>query len=78
MFGLILRTGGWLTLKYIGMIKSMTGFGKAVTGTPQKRSPLNKSLKIQTVGYNIKLPWLYKDKESEIEILLERDFAGAR
>lgn len=71
MFGLILRTGGWLTLKYIGMIKSMTGFGKAVTGTPQKKITVEiKSLNSKQLDINIKLPWLYKDKESEIRNLI--------
>ena len=49
----------------------MTGFGKAVTGTPQKKITFEiKSLNSKQLDLNIKLPWLYKDKESEIRNLI--------
>jgi len=53
------------------MIKSMTGFGKAIVGTTQKKISFEiKSLNSKQLDLNIKLPWLYKDKESEIRNLI--------
>ena len=55
------------------MIKSMTGFGKAVAETPQKKISIEiKSLNSKQLDLNIKLPWLYKEKESEIRNLVNK------
>jgi uncharacterized protein (TIGR00255 family) len=49
----------------------MTGFGKAIVGTTQKKISFEiKSLNSKQLDLNIKLPWLYKDKESEIRNLI--------
>ena len=45
----------------------MTGFGKAIGDTPRKKISLEiKSLNSKQLDLNLKLPWLYKDKEPEI------------
>jgi uncharacterized protein (TIGR00255 family) len=49
------------------MIKSMTGYGKAIAETPQKKITIEiKSLNSKQLDLNTKLPWLYKEKEPEI------------
>jgi uncharacterized protein (TIGR00255 family) len=49
------------------MIKSMTGFGKAIAETPQKRITIEiKSLNSRQLDINTRLPWIYKEKEPEI------------
>jgi uncharacterized protein YicC (UPF0701 family) len=46
------------------MIKSMTGYGKAIAETPQKKITIEiKSLNSKQLDLNTKLPWLYKEKE---------------
>jgi len=55
------------------MIKSMTGYGKAVAETPQKKITIEiKSLNSKQLDLNIKLPWLYKEKEPEIRNLISQ------
>ena len=55
------------------MIKSMTGYGKAVAETPQKKITIEiKSLNSKQLDLNIKLPWLYKEKEPEIRTLISQ------
>lgn len=55
------------------MIKSMTGFGKAVAETPQKKITVEiKSLNSKQLDLNTKLPWLYKEKEPEIRNLISQ------
>ncbi len=55
------------------MIKSMTGYGKAVAETPQKKITIEiKSLNSKQLDLNTKLPWLYKEKEPEIRNLLSQ------
>ena len=49
------------------MLKSMTGFGKAVCETETKKITVEiKSLNSKQADLNIKLPSIYRDKESEI------------
>jgi uncharacterized protein (TIGR00255 family) len=53
------------------MIKSMTGYGKAIAETPQKKITIEiKSLNSKQLDLNTKLPWLYKEKEPEIRNLI--------
>ena len=53
------------------MIKSMTGYGKAVAETPLKKITIEiKSLNSKQLDINTKLPWLYKEKEPEIRNLI--------
>jgi uncharacterized protein (TIGR00255 family) len=53
------------------MIKSMTGFGKSIAETPQKKITIEiKSLNSKQLDLNTKLPWLYKEKEPEIRNLI--------
>jgi uncharacterized protein YicC (UPF0701 family) len=53
------------------MIKSMTGYGKAIAETLQKKITIEiKSLNSKQLDLNTKLPWLYKEKEPEIRNLL--------
>lgn len=55
------------------MIKSMTGFGKAVAETTQKKISIEiKSLNSKQLDLNIKLPWLYKEKEPEIRAIISQ------
>jgi uncharacterized protein (TIGR00255 family) len=55
------------------MIKSMTGYGKAVAETPQKKITVEiKSLNSKQLDLNTKLPWLYKEKETEIRNLISQ------
>jgi uncharacterized protein (TIGR00255 family) len=55
------------------MIKSMTGYGKAVAETPQKKITIEiKSLNSKQLDLNSKLPWLYKEKELEIKSLISQ------
>ena len=43
------------------MIKSMTGYGKAIAETPQKKITIEmKSLNSKQLDLSTKLPWLYK------------------
>lgn len=55
------------------MIKSMTGYGKAVAETPQKKISIEiKSLNSKQLDLNIKLPWLYKEKETEVRTIISQ------
>lgn len=55
------------------MIKSMTGYGKAVAETPQKRISFEiKSLNSKQLDLTTKLPWLYKEKEMEIRNIVSQ------
>lgn len=55
------------------MIKSMTGYGKALAETPQKKITIEiKSLNSKQLDLNTKLPWIYKEKEPEIRNLISQ------
>ncbi len=55
------------------MIKSMTGYGKAIAETPQKKVTIEiKSLNSKQLDLNTKIPWLYKEKEPEIRNLISQ------
>ncbi|MDO9340430.1 MAG: DUF1732 domain-containing protein [Bacteroidales bacterium] len=55
------------------MIKSMTGYGKAIAEAPQKKITIEiKSLNSKQFDLNTKLPWLYKEKEPEIRNLISQ------
>lgn len=55
------------------MIKSMTGYGKAVAETPQKKITIEiKSLNSKQLDLNTKLPWLYKEKEPEVRNIISQ------
>jgi uncharacterized protein (TIGR00255 family) len=55
------------------MIKSMTGYGKAVAETPQKKITIEiKSLNSKQLDLSTKLPWLYKEKEPEIRNIISQ------
>lgn len=55
------------------MIKSMTGYGKAIAETPKKKITIEiKSLNSKQLDINAKLPWLYKEKEIEIKNLISQ------
>ena len=55
------------------MIKSMTGYGKAIAETPQKKITIEiKSLNSKQLDVSTKLPWLYKEKEPEIRNLISQ------
>jgi uncharacterized protein (TIGR00255 family) len=56
------------------MIKSMTGYGKAIAETQQKKITIEiKSLNSKQLDINTKLPWLYKDKDLEIRTMLSQN-----
>jgi uncharacterized protein (TIGR00255 family) len=51
----------------------MTGYGKAIIETPQKKITIEiKSLNSKQLDINTKLPWLYKEKELEIKNLVSQ------
>jgi uncharacterized protein (TIGR00255 family) len=55
------------------MIKSMTGYGKAIIETPQKKITIEiKSLNSKQLDLNTKIPWLYKEKELEIKSMISQ------
>lgn len=55
------------------MIKSMTGYGKAIAETPHKKITIEiKSLNSKQLDLNTKLPWLYKEKEPEIRTMISQ------
>jgi uncharacterized protein (TIGR00255 family) len=55
------------------MIKSMTGYGKAIAETLQKKITIEiKSLNSKQLDLSTKLPWLYKEKEPEIRNLISQ------
>jgi uncharacterized protein (TIGR00255 family) len=55
------------------MIKSMTGYGKAIAETPQKKITIEiKSLNSKQLDLSTKMPWLYKEKETEIRNLISQ------
>lgn len=55
------------------MIKSMTGYGKAIAETRQKKITIEiKSLNSKQLDLNTKLPWLYKEKEPDIRNIISR------
>lgn len=55
------------------MIKSMTGYGKSVAEIPGKKVSIEiKSLNSKSLDLNIRVPWLYKEKEADIRNLLSQ------
>jgi uncharacterized protein (TIGR00255 family) len=55
------------------MIKSMTGYGKAIAETPQKKISFEiKALNSKQLDINTKLPWLYKEKELDIKNIVSQ------
>lgn len=55
------------------MIKSMTGYGKAVAETPQRKITIEaKSLNSKQLDISTKLPWVYKEKEPEIRNMISQ------
>lgn len=51
----------------------MTGFGKSVVETPQKKISIEvKSLNSKSLDLNARLPWLYKEKESEVRNIISQ------
>ena len=55
------------------MIKSMTGYGKAIFEASQKKVTVEiKSLNSKQFDLNVKLPWMYKEKEHEIRNLVSQ------
>ena len=55
------------------MIKSMTGYGKSIAETSQKKITIEiKSLNSKQLDVNTKLPWQYKEKEPEIKSIVSQ------
>ena len=55
------------------MIKSMTGYGKSIAEIPRKKITIEiKSLNSKSFDFNTRLPWMYKEKESEIRNLISQ------
>jgi uncharacterized protein (TIGR00255 family) len=55
------------------MIRSMTGYGKAMLETPQRKITVEiKSLNSKQADINTRLPWIYKEKELEIRNMVIR------
>jgi uncharacterized protein (TIGR00255 family) len=51
----------------------MTGYGKAIVETPQKKITIEiKSLNSKQLDLNTKIPWLYKEKELEIKSIISQ------
>lgn len=61
------------------MIKSMTGYGKAITVTPQKKITVEiKSLNSKQLDLIAKLPWIYKEKEPEVRTLISQNLGRGK
>jgi len=57
----------------------MTGYGKAIAETPQKKITIEiKSLNSKQLDLNTKLPWLYKEKEPEIRNLISQNLGRGK
>lgn len=55
------------------MIRSMTGYGKAMLETPQRKITVEiKSLNGKQADINTRLPWIYKEKELDIRNMIIR------
>lgn len=55
------------------MIKSMTGYGKSVAEFSQKKVSIEvKSLNSKSLDLNTRLPWIYKEKETEIRNMISQ------
>ena len=55
------------------MIRSMTGYGKAMLETPQRKITVEiKALNSKQADVNTKVPWLFKEKELEIRNMIIR------
>jgi len=55
------------------MIKSMTGYGKSIAEVPGKKITVElKSLNSKSLDINTRLPWLYKEKESEVRSIISQ------
>ncbi len=55
------------------MIRSMTGYGKAMIETPQRKITVEvRSLNSKQADVNTKMPWLFKEKELEIRNMIIR------
>jgi len=55
------------------MIRSMTGYGKAMLETPHRKITVEiKSLNSKQADINTKMPWIYKEKELEIRNMVIR------
>lgn len=55
------------------MIKSMTGYGKSIAEVQGKKVTIEiKSLNSKQLDLNLRLPWLYKEKESDIRNILNQ------
>ena len=55
------------------MIRSMTGFGKAIAETPQKKITIEiKSLNSRQLDLSTRLPMIYREKEPEIRNLVSQ------
>ena len=55
------------------MIKSMTGYGKAIAEVPGKKITVElRSLNSKSLDINTRLPWLYKEKDSEVRIIISQ------
>lgn len=61
------------------MIKSMTGYGKSLADLQGKKITIEiKSLNSKQLDLNLKLPWLYKEKESEIRNILSQKLSRGK
>ena len=55
------------------MIRSMTGYGKAMLETPHRKITIEiRSLNSKQADINTKMPWIYKEKELEIRNMVIR------
>lgn len=55
------------------MIRSMTGYGKAMLETPHRKITVEiRSLNSKQADINTKMPWIYKEKELEIRNMVIR------
>jgi uncharacterized protein (TIGR00255 family) len=55
------------------MIKSMTGFGKAICELPDKKITIDiKSVNSKQLDFNLKLPYIYREKEIEIRNVISK------
>ncbi|MFO7574868.1 MAG: YicC/YloC family endoribonuclease [Bacteroidales bacterium] len=61
------------------MIRSMTGYGKSITDTGQKKLNVEiRSLNSKQLDISSKLPWIYKEKEIELRTMISQSLGRGK
>lgn len=61
------------------MVRSMTGYGKSITDTGQKKLTVEiRSLNSKQLDISTKLPWIYKEKEIELRNMISQSLGRGK